>query len=492
VIDEKYRIEALLAEGGMGAVAKATHLLRRAVVALKFMKPAVRRLPNADQRFVNEAVAASRIDSDHVVKIFDVARLPDGTPYLVMEFLDGCTLGDLLDRQGPTLEPVRAVHLTLQILRALQTAHAAGVIHRDMKPSNCFVIDKDGESDFVKVVDFGISKVRVVEEEGETGSPLTGPNTIFGTPLYMSPEQARAARDVDLRTDLYAVGAILYEMLAGRAPYTETGDNILYKIFMTEPDPLRDHCPDLPDALVEAVHRALQREPDARFSSAVEMAQSLAPFADPRSSQVLGWLLAGRGRSLAPAGSASLRPSASIDSLGPDEALARTVPSADDIAPEPPPQPARQASAPPEARRPSTDTGVVRESAGSPSVAPTRRSRLGMGVAIVAVSAAALGSGLVAGRRSSVKTEPSAGAAATESSPPRREVPVTTPGLALTSATIPPPALDASMPSAASAMRSPDPAISNGRLASPPPAPSKPGPPPSSRVRQSGLEENFQ
>src|SRR5579859_7527008 len=140
VLDGKYRIERMLGEGGMGAVAKATHLLRRAPVALKFMSPAVTAVPGAVERFVNEGVAASQIDSDHVVKVFDVGRLPNGSPYLVMEFLDGLDLGQLIEREGPTLPVERAVHFTIQALRALQTAHAAGIVHRDMKPSNCFVI----------------------------------------------------------------------------------------------------------------------------------------------------------------------------------------------------------------------------------------------------------------------------------------------------------------------------------------------------------------
>src|SRR5580704_3923584 len=143
VLDGKYKIEKLLGEGGMGAVAKATHVLRRAPVALKFMSPAVLSMSGAVERFINEGVAASQIDSDHVVKVFDVGRLPSGAPYLVMEFLDGRDLSDVITHEGPRIETARAVHFTVQALRALQTAHAAGIIHRDMKPSNCFVINKD-------------------------------------------------------------------------------------------------------------------------------------------------------------------------------------------------------------------------------------------------------------------------------------------------------------------------------------------------------------
>jgi serine/threonine-protein kinase len=300
VLDGKYRIERLLGEGGMGAVAKATHLLRRAPVALKFMSPAVMAVGGAIERFVNEGVAASQIDSDHVVKVFDVGRMPSGAPYLVMEFLEGCDVAQLMAREGRAIEPRRAVHMTLQILRALQTAHAAGIVHRDMKPSNCFVVEKDGEPDFVKLVDFGISKVRTDDPEGRSAQ-LTRTNSALGTPLYMSPEQARSPRDVDHRTDLYSVGAILYEMLSTRTPYTaESGEytEILYKIFTTDPEPLRGLRPDLPDALCAVVHRALARDRDARFASAQDMADALAPFADDRSAQVLARLRGGRGSRL--------------------------------------------------------------------------------------------------------------------------------------------------------------------------------------------------
>src|SRR5215469_4455022 len=180
VIDGKYQIERMLGEGGMGAVAKATHLIRRAPVALKFMSPAVLAMPGAVERFVNEGVAASQIDSDHVVKVFDVGRMPNGAPYLVMEFLDGRDLQQLLVAEGGRIhDPARAVHFALQILRALQTAHSSGIIHRDMKPSNCFVIDKDGEPDFVKLVDFGISKVRS-DDPGGRQANLTRTNSALG------------------------------------------------------------------------------------------------------------------------------------------------------------------------------------------------------------------------------------------------------------------------------------------------------------------------
>ena len=286
VLDGKYQIERLLGEGGMGAVAKATHLLRRAPVALKFMSPAVMMLAGAVERFINEGVAASQIDSDHVVKVYDVGQLPTGAPYLVMEYLEGQDLSDLLLREGtPGLPVERAVHFTLQILRGLQVAHQANIVHRDMKPSNCFVVRKEGEGDFVKLLDFGISKV---SQPG--GGNITRTNSALGTPLYMSPEQARSPKDVDRRSDIFSVGVILYELLTGQTPFhSDSGEftEILFKIFTQDPPFIGLLRPGLPDDLCTAIHRALARNPDDRYATAYDMAEGIAPFADERSTQVI-------------------------------------------------------------------------------------------------------------------------------------------------------------------------------------------------------------
>ena len=286
VLDGKYQIERLLGEGGMGAVARATHLLRRAPVALKFMSPAVMMLTGAVERFINEGVAASQIDSDHVVKVYDVGQLSNGAPYLVMEYLEGQDLSDLLLREGtPGLPVERTIHFTLQILRGLQVAHQANIVHRDMKPSNCFVVRKEGEADFVKLLDFGISKV---SQPG--GGNITRTNSALGTPLYMSPEQARSPKDVDRRTDLFSVGVIVYELLTGRTPFhSDSGEftEILFKIFTQDPPFIGQFRPDLPDDLCAAIHKALARNPDDRYATAYDMAEGLAPFADERSTQVI-------------------------------------------------------------------------------------------------------------------------------------------------------------------------------------------------------------
>lgn len=286
IIDGKYQIERTLGEGGMGCVARAYHMLLRAPVALKFMNPQFVTFPGAVERFINEGIASKKIRSDHVVPVEDVGKLPSGAPYLVMPCLEGLDLADLLARDGtPGLPSPRAVHFTLQILRGLQAAHANGIIHRDMKPSNCFVVKHDGESDFVRILDFGISKV---VQPGSNS--LTRTNSALGTPLYMSPEQARSPRDVDTRSDLYSVGVILYELLTGQTPFfSEDGEftEILYKLFTTDPPPIRSKNPDVDEALATVVHHALARNPADRYTTALDMAEALAPFSDERSARLL-------------------------------------------------------------------------------------------------------------------------------------------------------------------------------------------------------------
>ena len=285
VLLDKYAVERVLGEGGMGAVLRAQHVLRRVPVALKFIHPNVLALPGAVERFYNEAVAASRIANEHVVQILDVDRLRTGVPFIVMEFLEGHDLATVLhDERSHTLAVPRAVHITIQTLRALSAAHRAGVVHRDMKPSNVFLVDRDGDPDFVKLVDFGISKVRAESSEHEAS--LTQVNSTLGTPLYMAPEQARSAREVDARSDIYSVAVMLYEMLAGRTPYVpETGEftEILYKLFTTEPPSLLELRPGLDVDLVAVIERAMRKDPAHRYESAAAFAADLAVFADERS-----------------------------------------------------------------------------------------------------------------------------------------------------------------------------------------------------------------
>lgn len=284
-IVDAWIIDKILGEGGMGAVARAYHGQLQTPVAIKFMNPQFLTFPGARERFLNEGRASGRIKSDHVVPVSHAGETDKGIPYLVMECLHGLDLADLLARDGtPGLPIQRAIHFVLQVLRALQAAHAVGIVHRDMKPSNCFVVNNDGEEDFVKILDFGISKV---QQPG--GGSLTQTNSALGTPLYMSPEQAKSPRDVDGRSDIYSVGVILYELLTGHTPFfSESGEftEILFKLFTAEPPPVKSTRPDLPDELAAVVHKALAREPDDRYATPLALAEALAPFASEGSRHI--------------------------------------------------------------------------------------------------------------------------------------------------------------------------------------------------------------
>jgi serine/threonine protein kinase len=289
VIDGKYRVGEMVASGGMGSVFRAVHRIRRAPVALKFLKPSLRTVDGALPRFLREAVATSAVHTEHVVRIYDVGFLPDGMPYMVMELLDGKTLAEVLRAEGGRGLPVqRAIHFAMQILRALQAAHANGVVHRDLKPANCFVISHEGDRDFIKVLDFGVSKI-----DSDFEAVLTRADATLGTPIYMAPEQARSPGEVDARCDIYSAAVVLYRALCGKLPYRQGHKNsgeLLAEVLATEPERLEKHAPALPRGLAEVVHRGMARDPAQRFQTAAEMAEALAPFAGARSVHVLAAL----------------------------------------------------------------------------------------------------------------------------------------------------------------------------------------------------------
>lgn len=273
ILADKYRVDRVLGVGGMGVVVQATHTVLNDRVALKFLLPELLENDATTARFLREAQAAVRIKSPHVARVTDVGTLDNGAPYMVMEYLEGQDLGLELEK-GP-LEVETAILYLLQACEAVAAAHANGVIHRDIKPANLFLTLGPDQRPVVKVLDFGISKVANREGVGS----LTQTHTAMGSPLYMSPEQMRSAKTVDVRTDVWSLGIVLYEMLTGTLPFmADTMPQLCALILETEPPSLRLSVPDLPEGLDEAVRKALARKVDDRYQDIGEFASAIAPF----------------------------------------------------------------------------------------------------------------------------------------------------------------------------------------------------------------------
>jgi serine/threonine-protein kinase len=273
VVADRYRIVRVLGVGGMGGVYEAEHLLIGKKVALKCLHREYARDRDIVERFKREARAATLIGNDHIIDVTDMGDLPDGAPFLVMEYLAGKPLAAVCE-QGPM--PIkRAVHVARQICSALGAAHEKGIVHRDLKPENCFLIERNGDPDFVKVLDFGISKMH----SSGVDKGLTRTGMAMGTPSYMSPEQAQGSKNVDHRTDIWALGVILYEMLAARRPFdADSYPMLLMNIVATDPDPVAWYRKDLPPALADAVMKCLVKDQTQRVSTMRELAELLAPF----------------------------------------------------------------------------------------------------------------------------------------------------------------------------------------------------------------------
>jgi serine/threonine-protein kinase len=222
-LDGRYRILRRIGEGGMGIVYEAEHVVLEKRVALKVLRDDFSSRPEVVERFRQEAKSASRIGNEHIVDISDFGETPDGSSYFVMELLDGEDLATVLQRET-TIPLARAADILLQCCKALGAAHSKGIVHRDMKPENIFLTQREGRPDFVKIVDFGIAKMSDIETKGTPGRKLTKTGMIFGTPEYMSPEQA-AGKPLDHRVDIYALGVIFFEMLTGRVPFV--GDTFM-------------------------------------------------------------------------------------------------------------------------------------------------------------------------------------------------------------------------------------------------------------------------
>jgi hypothetical protein len=277
VVAGKYQIESVIGTGGMGVVlgAQDTSLGRR--VAIKFLAPNKARNEGAAARFVREARAAASIQSEHVVRVFEVGTLPTGASYIVMEHLAGGDLSQILASRGP-LPIEEAVDYLLEACEAIGEAHNRGIVHRDLKPQNLFVTRTPDGSSCVKVLDFGISKA--VDEEAPN---LTATDTVMGTPLYMSPEQVRSLKSVDLRSDIWALGAILFELVTGAPIYeAATATALCAMIAMDPPTPLRAKRPNAPPELEGVILRCLHKDPNGRFADVAALAEALAPFASER------------------------------------------------------------------------------------------------------------------------------------------------------------------------------------------------------------------
>ena len=273
IIGERYRVLGRIGEGGMGTVFRVEHMHMKKVLALKLLRPEFSSVEDATRRFEREAQSASRLNHPNIISVTDFGQGKSGEMFLVMEFVAGEPLVEVLAREG-RLDPARACRITGQILGALEHAHAEGVIHRDLKPANVMLVADSQRQETVKILDFGIAKMTQAQSSAE---PLTRGLMIFGTPAYMSPEQA-TGQEVDIRADLYSCGIMLFEMLVGRKPFENDDLVKLLSMQITQPPPrFADVAADLrvPPALEAAVLRALEKDRDKRFVSAAEFRKAL-------------------------------------------------------------------------------------------------------------------------------------------------------------------------------------------------------------------------
>jgi serine/threonine protein kinase len=311
VIADRYQVEKLLGAGGMGVVLAARHVQLGHRVAIKVMRGSAARDGNAVGRFLREARAAVALSSERVAKVADVGTLPNGAPYMVMEFLSGRDLGEVVHSGGPMAIPV-AIDAVLQACEAIAEAHALGIIHRDLKPSNLFLTTGRDGKPLVKVLDFGIATAASVGDAARAGS-LTETGMVMGSPGYMSPEQIRNSKAADARSDVWSLGVILYELLTGEPPFAgETFGEIFARILSEDPPSIRRKRPDVPPELEKTILQCLERDPKQRTQSVAALAPKLARFAQPASTSVLGRIasFANGGAESRAAEPASVRPPA--------------------------------------------------------------------------------------------------------------------------------------------------------------------------------------
>jgi serine/threonine protein kinase len=284
MIAGKYRVDRILGQGGMGVVVAATHVELREVRALKFLLQSSLKNSESVERFRREARTVLKLKSEHVARVLDVGKLESGAPYMVMEYLHGMDLGEALKQHGPfSLE--NSILYVLQAMDAVAEAHAKNIIHRDLKPANLYLTTLPSGMPCVKVLDFGISKIA---KESKEDVDMTNTSAVLGSPQFMSPEQMRASRDVDPRTDIWALGVILYQLTTGKLPFRgRSSTEIIANMFSTRPEPPSRLVPRLSTAFDEIVMRCLKLEPADRFATIGELARALAPLAPPTASFTL-------------------------------------------------------------------------------------------------------------------------------------------------------------------------------------------------------------
>ena len=272
----KYRIERVIGQGGMGVVAAARHTELHQRVAIKVLPTHLADDKDLVERFMREARAIARLRSEHAVKVVDVGTRSNGSPYIVMELLEGEDLGQMLER-GP-LRVVDAVDYILQACEAIAEAHSLGIVHRDLKPTNLFLSKKLDGGAHVKVLDFGLAKSIDMEDRA-----LTATTAVMGSPQYMSPEQMKASRDVDFRTDVWSLGVCLYELVSARLPFDAPAVPVLCAMVLKDdPMPLPSVRPDAPLTLWGIIRRCLMKDPSQRYATVSELATALEPLASPQ------------------------------------------------------------------------------------------------------------------------------------------------------------------------------------------------------------------